>query len=79
MYSSGVEGLRYEELPGEWFDYNNAFPTVTGFYGTSLSTAHTEAEGECSLDLDTSKMAGGKLFNVDYMYIANLYQCFSKN
>lgn len=60
MYSSGIEGLRYEELPREWFDYNNAFPTVTGFYGTSPSMTRMEAEGGCPHDLDTSKMAGGK-------------------
>ena len=62
---SGSTGLRYEELPGEWFDYNNAFPTVTSFY--SVPAAHhtlteTATNGEpSSPDMDTTKMAEGKI------------------
>ena len=64
---SGSGGLRYEELPGEWFDYNKAFPTVTGFYGSSSSSpspgsATSEAtDGDTSSpsSMDTTKMAEG--------------------
>ena len=57
---SGIEGLRYEQLPDEWFEYNNAFPTVTDFYGSSTSSASlTKTSAEPSFDLDTGKMAEG--------------------
>ena len=61
---SGSNGLRYEELPGEWFDYNKAFPTVTDFYGSSSAnpfpTPSETADGETSpSSMDTTKMAEG--------------------
>lgn len=73
---SGGDGLRYEELPGEWFDYNKAFPTVTDFYGSSTSSSssssstptETVTDGETSpsaCSMDTTKVAEGML----YMYI----------
>ena len=63
---SGSNGLRYEELPGEWFDYNKAFPTVTDFYGSSSAnpspTPSETADGETSpSSMDTTKMAEGTL------------------
>jgi hypothetical protein len=68
---SGSDGLRYEELPGEWFDYNKAFPTVTDFYG-SLSTNPSPdgptpseaADGDTSSpsSMDTTNMAEGTLY-----------------
>ena len=56
--------MRFEELPGNWFDYNNAFPTVTGFYSSPPVSHPTPTEataGELlSSDMDTTNMAEGK-------------------
>ena len=57
---SGIEGLRFEELPDAWFDYNNAFPTVTGFYGSASTKSTTQSQtGVSSAELDSTKMAEG--------------------
>ena len=74
MYFSGGEGVRYEQLPGEWFDYNNAFPTVTGFYSSSppglMETPTTEPS---SLNMDTTKMAEGYTSNACILCVYEIY------
>ena len=61
-----MEGLRFEELPDEWFDYNIAFPTVTGFYGS----ASTESTGDTSSsELDSTRMAEGTILYVCVVYM----------
>lgn len=35
--------LRVEELPGGWFEYNNAFTTVTEFYGEPLADSDEDS------------------------------------
>ena len=49
---SGTQGLRFERLPEEWFDYNMAFPTVTNFYSAP--------QDKTSEDYDAARMAEGK-------------------
>ena len=81
LQCSGNKGLRYEELPGEWFDYNKAFPTVTDFYGSSSAnlspsptpTPSETVDGDTSpSSMDTTKMAEGKdkgLFLVQFCFV----------
>ena len=49
---SGTQGLRFEKLPEEWFDYNMAFPTVTNFYSAP--------QDKTSENYDAARMAEGK-------------------
>ena len=49
---SGTQGLRFEKLPEEWFDYNMAFPTVTNFYSAP--------QDKTSKNYDAARMAEGK-------------------
>ena len=51
LHTSGTQGLRFEKLPEEWFDYNMAFPTVTNFYSAP--------QDKTSENYDAARMAEG--------------------
>lgn len=51
LHTSGTQGLRFEKLPEEWFDYNMAFPTVTNFYSVPRD--------KTSENYDAARMAEG--------------------
>lgn len=59
FFSCGSESsvLRVEALPEEWFEYNNAFATITDFYGKT-STSAIDARG--SVEIQDTQRAEGK-------------------